>query len=95
MPSWKPCLSPVPKFLFQPQVGHFVLLCPALQGSELTSCRLINATSPLSPAEEGGEGARDSRERRSHPRGLSRGDLEQLAQGGDDVVQDLEFSDED
>ncbi|NXR75770.1 NOC2L protein, partial [Pycnonotus jocosus] len=48
-----------------------------------------------SEAEEGGEGGRDSRERRSHPRGLSRCDLEQLAQGGDDVVQDLEFSDED
>ncbi|XP_062363589.1 nucleolar complex protein 2 homolog isoform X2 [Cinclus cinclus] len=45
--------------------------------------------------EEGREGARDSRERRSCPRGLSRSDLEQLAQGGDDLVQDLEFSDED
>ncbi|NXB08683.1 NOC2L protein, partial [Cnemophilus loriae] len=45
--------------------------------------------------EEGREGARHSRERRSCPRGLSRSDLEQLAQGGDDVVQDLEFSDED
>ncbi|XP_039940376.1 nucleolar complex protein 2 homolog isoform X1 [Hirundo rustica] len=45
--------------------------------------------------EEGGEGARDSRQRRSHPQGLSRCDLEQLARGGDDVVRDLEFSDED
>ncbi|RLV87355.1 hypothetical protein DV515_00015784 [Chloebia gouldiae] len=41
------------------------------------------------------EAARDSRERRSCPRGLSRTDLEQLAQGGEDVVQDLEVSDED
>uniref|UniRef100_A0A8C3R8F9 Nucleolar complex protein 2 homolog n=1 Tax=Cyanoderma ruficeps TaxID=181631 RepID=A0A8C3R8F9_9PASS len=42
------------------------------------------------------EGAGDSRERRrSRPRGLSRSDLQQLAQGGDDVVQDLQFSDED
>ncbi|XP_014114668.1 PREDICTED: nucleolar complex protein 2 homolog isoform X2 [Pseudopodoces humilis] len=45
-----------------------------------------------SEAEEGREGARDSR---SCPRGLSRSDLQQLAQGGDDVVQDLQFSDED
>ncbi|XP_048182381.1 nucleolar complex protein 2 homolog [Corvus hawaiiensis] len=48
--------------------------------------------------EEGREAARDSQERRhrrSCPRGLSRSDLEQLAQGRDDVVQDLEFSDED
>ncbi|XP_058710960.1 nucleolar complex protein 2 homolog isoform X2 [Poecile atricapillus] len=45
--------------------------------------------------EEGPEGARDSRDSRSCPRGLSRSDLQQLAQGGDDVVQDLEFSDED
>ncbi|XP_058710959.1 nucleolar complex protein 2 homolog isoform X1 [Poecile atricapillus] len=48
-----------------------------------------------SEAEEGPEGARDSRDSRSCPRGLSRSDLQQLAQGGDDVVQDLEFSDED
>ncbi|NXU46679.1 NOC2L protein, partial [Drymodes brunneopygia] len=45
------------------------------------------------------EGAQDSGEkqerRRSCPQGLSRSDLEQLARGGDDVVQDLEFSDED
>ncbi|XP_068890797.1 nucleolar complex protein 2 homolog [Aphelocoma coerulescens] len=48
--------------------------------------------------EEGREAAQDSQEgrhRRSCPRGLSRSDLEQLAQGRDDVVQDLEFSDED
>lgn len=48
--------------------------------------------------EEGREAAQDSQEgrhRRSCPRGLSRSDLEQLAQGKDDVVQDLEFSDED
>ncbi|XP_033375264.1 nucleolar complex protein 2 homolog [Parus major] len=45
--------------------------------------------------EEGGEGARHSRDSRSCPRGLSRSDLQQLAQGGDDVVQDLQFSDED
>ncbi|NWV47682.1 NOC2L protein, partial [Daphoenositta chrysoptera] len=48
--------------------------------------------------EEGREAARRSQEGRagrSCPRGLSRSDLEQLAQGGDDVVQDLEFSDED
>ncbi|NXK69697.1 NOC2L protein, partial [Sylvietta virens] len=44
---------------------------------------------------EGREGARDPRGRSSCPRGLSRSDLEQLAQGGDDVVQDLQFSDED
>uniref|UniRef100_A0A8C5IQH2 NOC2 like nucleolar associated transcriptional repressor n=1 Tax=Junco hyemalis TaxID=40217 RepID=A0A8C5IQH2_JUNHY len=34
-------------------------------------------------------------QRRSCPRGLSRSDLQQLAQGGEDLVQDLEFSDED
>ncbi|XP_031987742.1 nucleolar complex protein 2 homolog [Corvus moneduloides] len=48
--------------------------------------------------EEGREAAQDSQEgwhRRSCPRGLSRSDLEQLARGRDDVVQDLEFSDED
>ncbi|XP_041888088.1 nucleolar complex protein 2 homolog [Corvus kubaryi] len=48
--------------------------------------------------DEGREAAQDSQERqhrRSCPRGLSRSDLEQLAQGRDDVVQDLEFSDED
>ncbi|TRZ08921.1 hypothetical protein HGM15179_018187 [Zosterops borbonicus] len=46
---------------------------------------------------EAEEGAGDSqkRKRRSRPRGLSRSDLEQLARGGDDVVQDLHFSDED
>uniref|UniRef100_A0A8C0ZI17 NOC2 like nucleolar associated transcriptional repressor n=1 Tax=Cyanistes caeruleus TaxID=156563 RepID=A0A8C0ZI17_CYACU len=49
----------------------------------------------LGLAEEGREGARDSRDSRSCPRGLSRSDLQQLAQGGDDVVQDLQFSDED
>ncbi|NXJ23935.1 NOC2L protein, partial [Dicrurus megarhynchus] len=51
-----------------------------------------------SEEEEGREAARDSQERpgrRSCPRGLSRSDLEQLARGGADVVQDLEFSDED
>uniref|UniRef100_A0A8C9UIE7 NOC2 like nucleolar associated transcriptional repressor n=1 Tax=Serinus canaria TaxID=9135 RepID=A0A8C9UIE7_SERCA len=45
--------------------------------------------------EEGGAGAQQAQERRSCPRGLSRSDLQQLAQGGDDLVQDLEFSDED
>ncbi|XP_053818779.1 nucleolar complex protein 2 homolog isoform X1 [Vidua chalybeata] len=48
-----------------------------------------------SEAEEGARDSQDSQGRRSCPRGLSRSDLEQLAQGGDDVVQDLEFSDED
>lgn len=50
-------------------------------------------SSPSSPPAE--EVARDSRESRSCPRGLSRSDLEQLAQGGEDLVQDLEVSDED
>ncbi|KAM7030456.1 nucleolar complex protein 2 homolog isoform 2-T2 [Acridotheres tristis] len=45
--------------------------------------------------EEGAQDSRDSQERRSCPRGLARSDLEQLAQGGEDLVQDLEFSDED
>uniref|UniRef100_A0A8C9NYX1 NOC2 like nucleolar associated transcriptional repressor n=1 Tax=Serinus canaria TaxID=9135 RepID=A0A8C9NYX1_SERCA len=44
---------------------------------------------------KGGAGAQQAQERRSCPRGLSRSDLQQLAQGGDDLVQDLEFSDED
>ncbi|OWK53333.1 Nucleolar complex protein 2 [Lonchura striata] len=44
---------------------------------------------------EAEEAAQDSRESWSCPRGLSRSDLEQLAQGGDDVVQDLQVSDED
>ncbi|XP_071305487.1 nucleolar complex protein 2 homolog isoform X3 [Agelaius tricolor] len=48
-----------------------------------------------SEAEEGREGAQDAQQSRSCPRGLSRSDLQQLAQGGDDLVQDLEFSDED
>ncbi|KAM4885989.1 nucleolar complex protein 2 homolog [Sylvia borin] len=45
---------------------------------------------------EAEEGAGNSRHRRSRrPQGLSPSDLQQLAQGGDDVVQDLQFSDED
>ncbi|XP_066059051.1 nucleolar complex protein 2 homolog isoform X1 [Chamaea fasciata] len=47
-----------------------------------------------SESEEEGAGDAGQR-RRSRPQGLSRGDLEQLARGGDDVVQDLQFSDED
>lgn len=46
-------------------------------------------TALLSPAEEGAQ------QSRSRPRGLSRSDLQQLAQGGEDLVQDLQFSDED
>ncbi|NWI85907.1 NOC2L protein, partial [Pitta sordida] len=47
--------------------------------------------------EEGKEGAQDSQgpRKQSCPRGLSRSDLEQLAQGGEDIVEDLAFSDED
>ncbi|NXF76706.1 NOC2L protein, partial [Sclerurus mexicanus] len=48
--------------------------------------------------EEGKEGARDSqgpRKQRSCPQGMSRSDLEQLAQGGEDIVEDLAFSDDD
>ncbi|NWI49010.1 NOC2L protein, partial [Calyptomena viridis] len=48
--------------------------------------------------EEGKEGTQDSqgpRKQRSCPRGMSRSDLEQLAQGGEDIVEDLEFSDDD
>ncbi|XP_056364059.1 nucleolar complex protein 2 homolog isoform X3 [Oenanthe melanoleuca] len=48
-----------------------------------------------SEAEEGAQDSRDSQRRRSCPRALSRSDLEQLAQGGADLVQDLNFSDED
>ncbi|NWS21749.1 NOC2L protein, partial [Pachyramphus minor] len=48
--------------------------------------------------EEGKEGTQDSqgpRKQRSCPRGMSRSDLEQLAQGGEDIVEDLAFSDDD
>ncbi|KAJ7398774.1 Nucleolar complex protein 2 like protein [Pitangus sulphuratus] len=48
--------------------------------------------------EEGREGAQDSQgpgKQRSCPRGMSRSDLEQLAQGGEDIVEDLAFSDDD
>ncbi|NXM24243.1 NOC2L protein, partial [Oxyruncus cristatus] len=48
--------------------------------------------------EEGREGAQDSqgpRKQRSCPRGMSLSDLEQLAQGGEDIVEDLAFSDDD
>ncbi|NWQ59101.1 NOC2L protein, partial [Neopipo cinnamomea] len=48
--------------------------------------------------EEGREGTQDSqgpRKQRSCPRGMSRSDLEQLAQGGEDIVEDLTFSDDD
>ncbi|NXU82933.1 NOC2L protein, partial [Xiphorhynchus elegans] len=48
--------------------------------------------------EEGKEGTQDSqgsRKQRSCPQGMSRSDLEQLAQGGEDVVEDLAFSDDD
>ncbi|NXG17592.1 NOC2L protein, partial [Grallaria varia] len=48
--------------------------------------------------EEGEEGAGDSqgpRKQRSCPQGMSRSDLEQLAQGGEDIVEDLAFSDDD
>ncbi|XP_009076232.1 PREDICTED: nucleolar complex protein 2 homolog, partial [Acanthisitta chloris] len=44
------------------------------------------------------EGAQDSQgpgKQRSCPRGMSRSDLEQLAQGGEDIVEDLAFSDDD
>ncbi|NWT02908.1 NOC2L protein, partial [Mionectes macconnelli] len=48
--------------------------------------------------EEGREDVQDSqgpRKQRSCPRGMSRSDLEQLAQGGEDIVEDLAFSDDD
>ncbi|NWU09772.1 NOC2L protein, partial [Cephalopterus ornatus] len=48
--------------------------------------------------EEGREGTQDSqgpRKQRSCPQGMSRSDLEQLAQGGEDIVEDLAFSDDD
>ncbi|XP_027738249.1 nucleolar complex protein 2 homolog [Empidonax traillii] len=48
--------------------------------------------------EEGREGAQDSQgpgKQRSCPRGMSRSDLDQLAQGGEDIVEDLAFSDDD
>ncbi|XP_026718358.1 nucleolar complex protein 2 homolog [Athene cunicularia] len=48
--------------------------------------------------EEGQEAAqvpRGSQKQRSCTRGLSRSDLEQLAQGEEDIVEDLDFSDED
>ncbi|NXG06280.1 NOC2L protein, partial [Sakesphorus luctuosus] len=48
--------------------------------------------------EEGEEGTQDSqgpRKQRSCPQGMSRSDLEQLAQGGEDIVEDLAFSDDD
>ncbi|NWU79487.1 NOC2L protein, partial [Onychorhynchus coronatus] len=48
--------------------------------------------------EEGSEGNQDSqgpRKQRSCPRGMSRSDLEQLAQGEEDIVEDLAFSDDD
>lgn len=50
------------------------------------------------PAEDGEEAARappGPRQQRSRPRGMSRSDLQQLAQGEEDVVEDLAFSDED
>ncbi|KAJ7412367.1 Nucleolar complex protein 2 like protein [Willisornis vidua] len=48
--------------------------------------------------EEGEEGTQDSqgpRKQRSCPQGMSRSDLEQLAQGEEDIVEDLAFSDDD
>ncbi|XP_027584413.2 nucleolar complex protein 2 homolog [Pipra filicauda] len=48
--------------------------------------------------EEGREGTQNSQgpwKQRSCPRGMSRSDLEQLAQGGEDIVEDLAFSDDD
>ncbi|XP_054148093.1 nucleolar complex protein 2 homolog isoform X2 [Melozone crissalis] len=44
---------------------------------------------------QGAQDAQRAQQRQSCPRGLSRSDLQQLAQGGEDLVQDLEFSDED
>uniref|UniRef100_A0A8C9NWC9 NOC2 like nucleolar associated transcriptional repressor n=1 Tax=Serinus canaria TaxID=9135 RepID=A0A8C9NWC9_SERCA len=48
-----------------------------------------------SEEENGGFSVKGTGQAGSCPRGLSRSDLQQLAQGGDDLVQDLEFSDED
>ncbi|NXX96328.1 NOC2L protein, partial [Centropus bengalensis] len=45
--------------------------------------------------EEGREAARGPRKQRSRPRGMSRSDLEQLARGEEDIVQDLDVSDDD
>lgn len=50
------------------------------------------------PTEEGKEPARvsqRSQKQTSCTRGMSRSDLEQLAQGGEDIVEDLAFSDDD
>lgn len=52
----------------------------------------------FAPAEEGEEAAgvpHGPRKQRSCPRGMSRSDLEQLARGEEDVVEDLAFSDDD
>ncbi|XP_030363549.1 nucleolar complex protein 2 homolog isoform X1 [Strigops habroptila] len=50
-----------------------------------------------SDAEEGREGARvpQGSQQRSRTRGMSRADLELLAQGDEDIVEDLAFSDDD
>ncbi|NWR72671.1 NOC2L protein, partial [Centropus unirufus] len=45
--------------------------------------------------EEGREAAQGPRKQRSRPRGMSRSDLEQLARGEEDIVQDLDVSDDD
>lgn len=45
------------------------------------------------PAED--DSTEGKQKQRPGPRGLSRADLQQLAQGDEDVVEDLAFSDED
>ncbi|XP_064028088.1 nucleolar complex protein 2 homolog isoform X2 [Pogoniulus pusillus] len=46
-------------------------------------------------AEEAAEASQGSKKQRSCPRGMSPSDLQQLAQGEEDLVEDLAFSDED
>ncbi|NWX18645.1 NOC2L protein, partial [Aegotheles bennettii] len=45
--------------------------------------------------EEAAQRSQGSRKQRSCPRGMSRSDLDQLAQGEEDIVEDLTFSDDD
>uniref|UniRef100_A0A8C3BTW3 NOC2 like nucleolar associated transcriptional repressor n=1 Tax=Cairina moschata TaxID=8855 RepID=A0A8C3BTW3_CAIMO len=67
--------------------------CP--EGDQVTlEVFLVSQESP-EPLEKMDDSTEAPRKQRRGPRGLSRADLEQLAQGGEDVVEDLAFSDED